>query len=238
MTDRIHRSRSVPVTLALLISLGALAGCKSGGGGASEAPAPSAPATSNPAEPASQPASANRAPTISGAPMTEITASAAYTFAPSATDADSDPLTFQIQNKPSWATFNTTTGQLAGMPQAGTYANIVISTSDGAASATLPAFSIVVRTEAAASPSTGAATLSWTAPTQNVDGSALSDLAGYVIVFGTSRTVLSQTIRIDNVSIDRYVLEQLSPGTYYFGIKAYTRSGAESEVSPLVTKVI
>ena len=94
-------------------------------------------------------------------------------------DPDGDTLTYSIQNRPSWATFNTSTGRLSGTPtaaHAGSYANIIISVSDGAASASLPAFTITV-----AQPSTGSATLSWTAPTQNTDGSSLTNLAGFRI---------------------------------------------------------
>ena len=68
-------------------------------------------------------------------------------FQPSATDVDGDALTFSISNRPSWATFNTGNGRLSGTPtdqQAGTYSNIRISVSDGAATTSLAAFSIQV----------------------------------------------------------------------------------------------
>jgi hypothetical protein len=86
--------------------------------------------------------------------------------------------------------------------------------------------------------STKAATLQWAAPAAKTDGSSLHDLAGYIIVYGTSANDLSQRVRVDNPSIDQYVVEQLTAGTYYFGIKAYDAAGAESEVSNLMTKVI
>ncbi len=56
-------------------------------------------------------------------------------------------MSFSIQNKPPWASFSTSTGQLSGTPgtaNAGEYISILISVSDGQTSATLPAFSIVV----------------------------------------------------------------------------------------------
>ena len=92
-------------------------------------------------------AAPNKAPTISGMPATTVTAGSAYTFVPTAADGDGDPLTFSIANRPTWATFNAATGQLAGTPAAasvGTYSNIVISVSDGKESAALAAFSITV----------------------------------------------------------------------------------------------
>jgi hypothetical protein len=89
----------------------------------------------------------NHAPTISGTPATTARQGTAYSFQPSAADADSDPLTFAIANRPTWATFNVNTGLLTGTPGAsniGTFTNIVISVSDGKASTPLPAFSITV----------------------------------------------------------------------------------------------
>ena len=88
----------------------------------------------------------NVPPTISGTPATKATKNAAYSFTPSATDTNGDTLTFAIQNKPAWATFNATTGRLSGTPTAlGTHSNIRISVTDGKSAAVfLPAFSIEV----------------------------------------------------------------------------------------------
>ena len=56
------------------------------------------------------------------------------------------PLTFAIANRPTWATFDGWTGRFgnAGCGQHPRDNNIVISVSDGPASAPLPAFSIAV----------------------------------------------------------------------------------------------
>jgi Putative Ig domain len=176
----------------------------------------------------------NRAPTISGTPSTSVNAGSAFAFRPTAADADGDTLTFAISNRPAWATFNAATGQLAGTPtatSAGTYSNIVISVSDGTASAALAAFSIAV-----VDVSIGAATLTWTPPTTNTDGSTLTSLAGYRIVYGTSAASLTQTIQLGNAGMSSYVVENLAPGTYYFAVRVYTSSGAESANSNVVTK--
>jgi hypothetical protein len=177
---------------------------------------------------------ANRAPTISGTPSTSVNAGSAFAFRPTAADADGDTLTFAISNRPTWATFNAATGQLAGTPTAtstGTYSNIVISVSDGTASAALPAFSIAV-----VDVSNGAATLTWTPPTTNTDGSTLTSLAGYRIAYGTSAANLTQTIQLGNAGTSSYVVENLAPGTYYFAVRVYTSGGAESANSNVVTK--
>ncbi len=89
----------------------------------------------------------NDAPTITGTPATVIRRGETYEFEPSATDVDSDNLTFAIINQPSWANFDTATGALTGTPlrnDEGLYNNIVISVSDGTLSAALPAFTIEV----------------------------------------------------------------------------------------------
>lgn len=86
----------------------------------------------------------NHAPTISGTPLNSCTMGAWYNFTPTANDQDGNALAFTITNKPSWATFSTSTGMLSGTATAGTFSNIQIAVSDGNLSAALPAFSIVV----------------------------------------------------------------------------------------------
>ncbi|EKE77577.1 tandem-95 repeat protein [Gallaecimonas xiamenensis] len=89
----------------------------------------------------------NSAPQISGSPATQVAQGASYQFQPQASDADGDSLMFSIQNKPGWASFDTATGSLSGVPgnaDVGNYSAIQISVSDGQAQASLPAFSIQV----------------------------------------------------------------------------------------------
>lgn len=89
----------------------------------------------------------NNAPTISGTPGTSVVEGTAYSFTPVANDADGDALTFSITNKPSWAAFDTATGALTGTPantDVGTTSGIVISVSDGIASASLASFNLQV----------------------------------------------------------------------------------------------
>ncbi|WP_303852448.1 DUF1566 domain-containing protein [Seleniivibrio woodruffii] len=86
----------------------------------------------------------NRAPSISGTPTASAQTGANYSFTPSGSDADGDTLTYSIANKPSWASFNTSTGALSGTTTAGTFTNIVISVSDGVATTSLTEFSIAV----------------------------------------------------------------------------------------------
>jgi hypothetical protein len=236
MFSRFFRARIVLGTLALVLSASTLTGCKSGGGGDDAAGAATAVPSVNPTpSPAPTAGAANVAPTISGTATAAATLNKPYAFAPVATDSNGDQLTFQIKNKPSWATFSTVTGQLSGTPKiVGTFANIVISATDGKASAALPSFSIAVQ----AAQSGAGATLEWVAPTQNVDGSALTNLAGFVISYGHSSETLTETVRIENPSIDTYTFDQLPAGSYYFGVKAYNVAGVESDLSSVVAKQI
>jgi hypothetical protein len=89
----------------------------------------------------------NSAPPISGAPSVIATEDSLYVYQPNAFDADGDELTFSISNRPAWASFNTSNGQLTGVPgygDVGTFSNISISVSDGTASVTTDSFSITV----------------------------------------------------------------------------------------------
>ena len=87
----------------------------------------------------------NTAPVISGTAATSITMGKSYSFTPTASDTNGDVLSYSISNKPTWASFNTSTAALSGMPTStGTYNNIVITVDDGTTSTSLPAFSITV----------------------------------------------------------------------------------------------
>lgn len=180
--------------------------------------------------------STNSTPTISGSPPTSVNEGNSYSFTPTAQDANNDTLTFSAQNAPSWSSFSTSNGTLSGTPTSanvGTYTNIVISVSDGIASASLAPFSIAVNQI-----SSGSATVNWTPPTQNTDGSALADLSGYRINYGASQTNLDKSVQIPNPGIASYVVTNLSAGTWYFDVVAYTSSGAQSAASNLGSKTI
>jgi hypothetical protein len=172
----------------------------------------------------------NRAPTISGSAPTTTVAGQAYLFQPMAGDADGDSLTFTIANRPSWASFNATTGVLSGTPtdgNVGTTSGIVISVSDGSITASLAAFSISVT----ASSATYGGTISWVPPTTTSDGSPLTDLAGYTIYYGTSSRQYTQSIRVGNPGISSYYIDGLAPGTYYFAVAGFDSASNESALS-------
>lgn len=175
-------------------------------------------------------------PTIGGTPAKSVVAGDRYAFKPTATAPAGKTLHFTIANKPTWASFSTSTGALTGTPTAanvGHYPGIVIGASDGSNKVALPAFAIAVTQIGDKS-----ATLSWDAPTKNADGSALTNLAGYRIFYGTSRTSLTHSITINSVGITAYVISNLNAGTYYFAIKSYNTAGVQSNMSAIVSKAV
>jgi hypothetical protein len=177
-------------------------------------------------------------PKISGTPAGSVTVGQAYSFQPTASDPNGLRMVFAINNKPTWASFDTTTGRLTGSPTAanvGSYPNITITVYDGYMKAVLPTFSIVV--DAADStpvpppvppPSTGSATLSWVPPTENSNGSVLTNLSGYHIYYGTNANDLTQSVTVANPGLTRYVLSGLAAQTWYFSMTAYNSAGMES----------
>jgi hypothetical protein len=227
-------ARKSGLLVAVMCLTAALGAC---GGGDEETAAVQAPAANPPVNPPVNPPAGNQAPTISGTPATQTMQGQQYSFTPSASDANSgDTLTFSITNKPAWATFTASTGQLSGTPTAGqvaTYANIQISVSDGTATTNLPAFSISVVATA-----TGSATLSWTPPTQNTDGSALSNLAGYKVYWGPSQGNYTNSVVVNNAGLSSYVVDQLTPATWYFAVSALNAVGVESALSNVATKQV
>jgi hypothetical protein len=98
-------------------------------------------------DPEPTPPPVNNPPVISGSPTTSLVVGTGWSFTPTASDPDGDALTFSIAGRPTWASFNSSTGRLSGTPgssHVGTYSNIRISVSDGQATAQLPAFSLTV----------------------------------------------------------------------------------------------
>ncbi len=145
-------------------------------------------------------------------------------------------MTFAVSNLPSWAAFSTSTGRISGTPTSanvGTYNDIVISASDGRTTSSLQSFAITVTAV-----TNGSSTLSWTPPTHNTDGSTLQNLAGYRIYWGTSQSSLSNSITVNNSGLSSFVVEQLSPATWYFAVSALNAQGVESTRSNVASKTI
>jgi hypothetical protein len=63
------------------------------------------------------------------------------------------------------------------------------------------------------------AVLKWTAPTQNVNGTALTNLASYNIYEGTSAATVAKVANV-LAPATTYTVTGLTPGTYYFTVTA------------------
>jgi hypothetical protein len=176
---------------------------------------------------------------ISGSPSTAAEVGEFYNFAPTVVAPSGSALTYTIANKPGWTQFSAATGTLSGVPAAnsvGTDTGVTISVSDGALSATLPQFNIAVA--AAATPAAGSATLTWAKPTQNTDGSPLTNLAGYVVRYGTSAAALSSQISIGSPNSTDVEISNLAAGNWYFEVAAINTSNVESQFSALASKAV
>jgi hypothetical protein len=88
----------------------------------------------------------------------------------------------------------------------------------------------------------GTATLRWDAPTSYENGLPLdpkSDIAKYMIYFGTSTQNYSQAIAVANPGEATITHKlKLSSGTYYFAVTAIDSLGRESNFSVEVSKTI
>jgi hypothetical protein len=180
--------------------------------------------------------SENWGPMMIGTPAGVALTDQPYVFQPVAFDPDGDPLEFRIINAPAWASFEPLTGRLSGTPtleHAGLTENIVIAVSDGIYVLELPPFSIEVR-----APALGSAILSWVAPTQNTDGSAFTDLAGFVVRYGSSPDLIDREVWIPSPDVAGCELHELAAGDWHFEVSAYNQAGIQSDPSERVYKTI
>lgn len=174
--------------------------------------------------------------TIQGVPPAGVNYDSPYSFTPTVSGPGGAALAFSIQNKPAWAAFDSSNGALSGTPgvaDVGTDANIVISVSNGRSTTSLAAFSISVNEV-----SNGVAALDWTPVTETSTNTMLTDLAGYIVYYGTSADDLNQQVTLEDPGLTSYMMTNLASGTWYFGIAAYTRSGVRGVISSVVKKTV
>ncbi len=80
-------------------------------------------------------------------------------------------------------------------------------------------------------------TLRWQSPTQNVDGSPLTDLAGYIVYWGVTSRNYTGNHNINSPATTQWDAT-VSPGPYYFALTALDSEGNESAYSNEVLKTI
>ena len=205
------------------------------GGGDEETPARSAASPAAHVASLAPAAAASSAPlSIVGTPSTSIRRGLNYNFEPAVPNAGSRQLTFQIANKPRWASFSPYDGSLHGAPgpaDLGNYPDIVISVGDGQQIVSLPRFAIDVVATAS-----GSIVVSWNPPVARTDGSPLRDLAGFKIYFGTRPGEYAQSVTIANSGLTTYMIEELTPATYFVVATSFDSSGVESQFSNVASK--
>ncbi|HET7809984.1 MAG TPA: fibronectin type III domain-containing protein [Steroidobacteraceae bacterium] len=84
----------------------------------------------------------------------------------------------------------------------------------------------------------GTANVSWTIPTTNTDGSKLTDLKGFNVHFGTSKSALTQSLAVNSATATSATVPALASGTWYFSVRAVNSKGIESLDSNIASKTI
>jgi hypothetical protein len=229
-----------PGLATMMVIAWVLSGCSGPGTVANTQSDSSSTSTTSPSTPTAPPTAAQLI--LQGSPPTSVTAGSLYSFQPTVSSGATG-VTFSINRKPAWASFNSSTGALSGTPSVGnvgTTANIMIVASDNSATASIGPFAIAVDAPGSAPPATGTgtATLTWVAPKLNTDGTILNNLAGYRIYYGTDANALNQEIDVAGATTTSYVVNGLAAGTYYFAVSAYSSAGIQSDDSNEGSKAI
>ena len=227
-------SKNALGTVTVLLTL-MLAACSGDGGGTNKPAATSS--TSSPGGSSSTAgststsggsASTTGSLSISGAPNRQVIANQPYWFRPTANNTNGSVPRFGIANLPRWGFFNATTGEMTGTPSysdVGVYRGVTVTVTAGTQMRAL-AFDVEV-----VQVGTSSVTLTWTPPTENEDGTPLTNLAGYRIRYGSQSGNYTSVVNLSNPGLATYVLGGLASGTYYVVISAYNQSGVESGYS-------
>lgn len=83
-------------------------------------------------------------------------------------------------------------------------------------------------------------TLRWSAPTTNVDGSTITDLAGFKIYYGLvdDAAALAEVADVPNAGASVFVIEPLDAGRWYFAMSSYNQRNVESLRTATVNKLL
>ncbi|HYM43382.1 MAG TPA: fibronectin type III domain-containing protein [Steroidobacteraceae bacterium] len=87
-------------------------------------------------------------------------------------------------------------------------------------------------------PTTGSVTLTWTIPTLNTDGSQLTNLMGFKVIYGMSSTNLTQSLSIDGSTVGTCQIDNLTSGTWYFAVISVASDGTQSAPSNVLSQTI
>jgi hypothetical protein len=156
-----------------------------------------------------------------------------YDYVPEVINAILPDLRFSYINRPGWSESYRDTGAIIGTPsEPGVYANIQIQAWDGVHCGVSAPFTITVASAA------DSADVRWVKPTLNTDGSPLTDLAGYLIRYGTSAAKLDTHFWVDSADVTAAEIRNLSPGNWYFEIASLTDADVRGPFSRIVESAI
>jgi Putative Ig domain/Fibronectin type III domain len=247
---RIRKNHGVSLVLATLMLLG-LAACGEGSN--------SATVSSNDAATTSM-VRINAANTSNGA-MAQGSSTSANGAAPQAfvgvpfsftpTGAVSKRgLTYTANGLPGWLKINSRTGTLSGTPaapDAGQSSTVTITATRRVmrirfSSKVLGPFVVAVATApgdvtgtpAVPSGGAGSATVRWSIPASSTE----APVSGYRIYYGNAPSDLRMVADVKRADSGSHIISGLATGTWYFGIRAYSSEGIESELSNLGSKTI
>lgn len=82
-----------------------------------------------------------------------------------------------------------------------------------------------------------AAIVSWAAPTQNSDGSAITDLTGFKVLWGSASHSYTFSASVGDATATSYETA-LNPGTWHFAVTAVNAAGLESSPSNEVVRTV
>jgi Calx-beta domain len=246
--------------LVPLIISAALVGCGGGGSSSASGPSGSSTVTSATFTPVSRVAlsssqypaapSSNAVLTIyrSGSPQGSVTVGYTTVDVTGTAGVDYVATSGSVTWQDGEASAQTVTVPVTGLASGTSFA-VALTSVEGEADFGTPAFATVeVGTTASNASSnsgisdgtstTTSITLSWLAPSRNANGTALTNLAGYNIYYGTNAAALTQKVSVDTTGILAYVIPGLYPGTWYFAVTSINAWGLESSPSALVSATI
>ncbi|NVJ51859.1 MAG: fibronectin type III domain-containing protein [Gammaproteobacteria bacterium] len=85
----------------------------------------------------------------------------------------------------------------------------------------------------------GNASVFWVPPTENVDDTPLTDLAGFKVYYGQNAQRLDRYVSVSGASTTTALIENLTNNRrYYFAVAAVNSLGVESDLSEMVAKDI
>ena len=78
--------------------------------------------------------------------------------------------------------------------------------------------------------------MSWNAPTTQANGTAIGNLTGFRVYYGTASGVYSSNVYVPGATTSSATLSRLSSGTWYFTVTSVDASGNESSLGYEMSK--